>query len=505
MDEVLTISQARPPQPCTLVILGASGDLATRKLLPALYNLEVYGRGLLPPKTAVLGFARTEMTPEGFRQRAREAVQRHAPGGLREELWNRFAERLDYLSGLERADGFERLKQRLQAIETARGLPPNRIFYLSVPPDAVQDAVVRLDGAGLIAPPRGEHFSRVVVEKPIGNDLASAMEVNRTLRKHLAESQIFRIDHYLGKEVVQNLFVLRFANGIFEDIWNNRRIAHVQITVAESEGLGSRAAYYDPVGALRDMVQNHLLQLLSLVAMEPPVSLDPTAVRHAKANALRALRPAEGSRVREQVVRARYRSGVVDGQRVAGYLEEPGVRPERRAETFVALKVFVDNWRWSGVPFYLRTGKRLARRASAVFVVFKEVPEILFNRGAWLRPNVFAIRIQPDEGFSLDVLAKEPGLDLAVRPVRMNLRYASEFGQASPDAYEHLLLEVMSGDHTLFLGASFVRTSWEFVQTILDQWQRDPSIPLGSYEAGSWGPPEADRLLAADGRAWFEP
>jgi glucose-6-phosphate 1-dehydrogenase len=505
MSKIWTIAETHPVPPCTIVIFGASGDLAARKLLPALYNLEHCGQQATPPKSAILGFARREMSVEAFRTKAREAAERYSRLKIDEECWRRFAQNLDYLSGLDRPDGFARLKSRLEEIEKARGLPLNRIYYLSLPPDAIIETVEKLHNAGLIAPPDAPYFTRIVVEKPIGHDLHSALHIITEMRKYFDESQIFRIDHYLGKETVQNLMVLRFANSIFEELWNNRRVDHVQITVAEEEGLGTRAMYYDSAGALRDMVQNHMLQVLSLTGMEPPVSLAADAVRDAKVNVIRSLRPIEPGDVRKLVVRGQYTAGELDGKRVPGYLQEEGVRETSRTETFVALKTMVDNWRWAGVPFYLRTGKRLPRRASAIFVQFKRVPEILFNRRVSLPPDVMTIRIQPDEGFSLEVLAKRPGLDLSIQPVRMDLHYAAEFGGASPDAYERLLLDVMSGDHTLFLDARFVQRSWEFVQVILDQWQNDPGIPLEPYPAGTWGPKAAEDLIRADGREWFEP
>jgi glucose-6-phosphate 1-dehydrogenase len=301
------------------------------------------------------------------------------------------------------------------------------------------------------------------------------------------------------------MLVLRFANAIFERMWGARNVDHVQITVAESEGVGTRAMYYDPAGALRDMLQNHMLQLLTLIAMEPPVSLDATAIRDAKLNVLRALRPVAPGNARDLVVRARYGPGTADGQRVPGYLQERDIPPSSHTETFVAVKAFIDNWRWSGVPFYLRTGKRMPDRTTFIYVQFKDVPQILFNRGAQLPPNALTLRIQPDEGFSFDVLAKQPGLDVAIRPVRMNLRYESEFTGPSPDAYERLLLDVMAGDHTLFVSASFVEKSWGFVQSILDQWRGDPAIPMHEYPAGTLGPEAADHLMRADGRAWKNP
>jgi glucose-6-phosphate 1-dehydrogenase len=502
VDEILTVSRAQPAAPCTVVIFGASGDLARRKLIPALYNLLECGRQMKPNDFAVLGFARRPIALEKFRESARDGVARFSRLEISEQCWNEFAARLDYLSGLDRPDGFTRLKQKLEEIEARRGLPPNRIYYLSVPPEAVPECLERLDGAGLIAKPGASNFTRVVLEKPIGHDLESALEVNRTVHRYFEESQVFRIDHYLGKETVQNLLVLRFANTIFERMWGARNVDHVQITVAEGEGLGSRAMYYEPSGALRDMVQNHMLQLLTLIAMDPPVSLAADAIRAAKLDVLRALRPIAAGEVARTVVRARYASGTVEGAEVPGYLQEKDIPPTSHTETFVALKVFVDNWRWSGVPFYLRTGKRLHSRESMIHVQFKDVPRILFNRGNALPPNALTIRIQPDEGFSFEVLAKQPGLDLSIKPVRMNLRYASEFTGPSPDAYERLLLDVMEGDHTLFVSAQFVEKSWEFVQSILSQWNEDTAIPLYDYPAGSYGPQAADQLINADGRAW---
>jgi glucose-6-phosphate 1-dehydrogenase len=505
MSDAWTIAETHPVPPCTIVIFGASGDLAARKLLPALYNLEHCGRGAIPSRSAILGFARREMSLEAFRAKAREAAERYSRLKIDEPCWSRFAENLDYMSGLDRPEGFASLRSRLEEIEKARGLPPNRIYYLSLPPEAITETVEKLHGAGLIAPAEAPHFTRIVVEKPIGRDLSSALRIIGAMRRYFDESQIFRIDHYLGKETLQNLMVLRFANSIFEDFWNNRRVDHVQITVAEEEGLGTRAMYYDGAGALRDMVQNHMLQVLALTAMEPPVSLAADAVRDAKVNVLRSLRPIGADEVSKVAVRGQYAAGGLDGKQVPGYLHEEGIRETSRTETFVALKALIDNWRWAGVPFYLRTGKRLPRRASAIFVQFKRVPEILFNRRVSLPPDVLAIRIQPDEGFSLEVLAKRPGLDLSIQPVRMDLHYSAQFDGDSPDAYERLLLDVMAGDHTLFLSSRFVQRSWEFVQGILDQWQNDAAASPEPYAAGTWGPQAADNLIRADGRTWYEP
>jgi glucose-6-phosphate 1-dehydrogenase len=505
VNEPILIAKAQTAPPCTVVIFGASGDLARRKLIPALYNLKACGHDITPRNFAVLGFARRPIPIEEFRQIAHDSAVKYSRLKVDDKCWREFAEGLDYLSGLDRPDGFARLKARLEALEKERGLPPNRVFYLSIPPEAIQECVERLDSEGLIAKPGDRHFSRIVVEKPIGSDLESAREINHTMQSHCDESQIFRIDHYLGKETVQNLLVMRFANTIFERVWSARDIDHVQITVAESEGVGSRAMYYDPAGALRDMVQNHMMQVLAMIGMEPPISLDSHAINDAKLNVLRALKPLSSNEARKMVVRARYAEGLADGQKVPGYLQEHGIPPTSMTETYVALKTYLHNWRWSGVPFYLRTGKRLPSRASLIHIQFKEVPQILFNPNEELPPNALTIRIQPDEGFSFDVLAKQPGLDIAIRPVKMNLSYESEFSENSPDAYERLLLEVMTGDRTLFVSASFVEKSWEFVQSILDQWQHDSSFPMHEYDVGSFGPKAAEDLIKADGREWLNP
>jgi len=505
MASVLSISESHPAPPCTVVIVGASGDLARRKLIPALYNLDHCGEGILPPQTAIVGFARTKMGADEFRKYAREAIDRYSRLKTEEHCWRRFEQRLDYVGGLDQSDGFERMRERIEQIERARGLPPNRIFYLSIPPGAITSTISSIASAGMIADPRGKNFSRVVVEKPIGHDLASAREISEALRYFLAESQIFRIDHYLGKETVQNLFVLRFGNAIFERLWGARNVDHVQITVAEAEGVGTRAGYYDRSGALRDMVQNHMLQVMAMLAMEPPVSLEAEAIRRTKLNVLAALRPITVKSAGAETVRARYTLGTVEGKPAHGYLQEEGVPPESKTETYVALRAFIDNWRWAGVPFYLRTGKRMPRRESFVAVVFKNAPQILFNRSGNLPPNVLTIRIQPDEGFSFDVMSKRPGIDLTISPVQMNLRYAGTFDKPSPDAYERLLLDVMAGDHTLFPSDAFVSSSWGFVQSILDAWSDGAHARIAEYAAGTWGPREADALMESDGRRWINP
>ncbi len=507
MDNLLTIQRTQPAPPCTVVIFGASGDLAKRKLIPALYNLIACGRGVMPKKSAVLGFARREMSLDQFRKSAHDWTARFSRLKVDEGCWATFADGLDYLSGLDHPDGFAKLKAKLEALEKARGLPPNRVYYLAIPPEAIGDSVERLSKAGLIAAPGAPNFTRVVVEKPIGHDLPSALAVNKLLVKYLDESQIFRIDHYLGKETVQNLLALRFSNNIFERLWGSRNVDHVQITVAEVEGVGTRAMYYDHSGALRDMVQNHILQTLSMLTMEAPVSLDSSAIRDAKLNVLRTLRPITPADARENTVRARYSAGVDEnGKPAPAYMDEQGIADNSKIETFVALKMHLDNWRWSGVPFFIRTGKRMKARASSIYVQFKDVPQILFNRDSKVPANALTIRIQPDEGFSFDVMTKRPGLDLVLQPVRMNLSYNAAFGDgASPEGYERLLLDVMDGDHTLFISAQFVEKSWEFVQGILDSWSDAARVPIVEYPAGSWGPKEADDLIGSVGRVWHEP
>src|SRR5579875_736436 len=505
MDQIVRLADAKQVPPCTVVIFGASGDLAMRKLIPALYSLDACGERMLADETMIVGCARRPMAVEQFRQHARDAIGRFSSAPIQQPCWERFAARLDYLAGIEDLESFARLKARLEQIESASALPPNRIFYLAILPDAILDWVERLHGAGLLAPPQGPGFSRVVVEKPIGGDLRSAMAITAGLHRYLDESQIFRIDHYLGKETVRNFMVLRFANSIFEQVWNNHHVDNVQITVAEHEGVGTRADYYDHAGALRDMVQNHLLQLLALIAMEPPVTLEADAIQEAKLNVLRALGPLTPAEVANQVVRGRYTSGQIEGQTVPGYLEEAGVSAGSQSETFVALKLSINNWRLSGVPFYLRTGKRLAKRTSSIAIHFRPLPRILFAEHADLPANILMLRIQPDEGFSLAVSAKHPGLGLTIQPVPMDLHYAGVFGATSPEAYEMLLYEVMLGDQTLFVRADMVERSWGFVQSILDAWRGENPPRLAVYPAGSWGPPAADELLARGGHLWCEP
>ena len=492
------------PQPCSLVIFGGGGDLAKRKLLPAVYNLAL--DGVLPAHFAVLGFAKSELNDDTFRQFAREGVEKYSRRSLDPAHWPEFERSLYYMSGsFDDPAAYAEMKRRLEAIETEFSIPGNRVFYLSIPPSLISMCVEHLEAAGLVTPPTtATPFTRIIVEKPIGRDLDSARRVNATLSAVFDETQIFRIDHYLGKETVQNILVMRFANSIFEPLWNQKYVDHVQITVAEEEGVGTRAGYYEEAGALRDMVQNHILQLVCLTAMEPPWAMTADVVRDHKLEVLNCLRPMPGADVDRCVVRAQYAAGFHAGVDVPGYRRESGVQPDSTTETYVALKLFVDNWRWAGVPFYIRTGKRLPKRASEIAVQFKDVPPILFNVDpeCALEPNVLTLRIQPDEGLSLRIATKRPGPKVRIYPVKMDFRYGSTFGEQSPEAYERLLLDVMAGDATLFMRRDAVEASWAWITGILESWQRAGVRWLPEYPAGSWGPVEADRLMQTDNRKW---
>jgi glucose-6-phosphate 1-dehydrogenase len=490
-------------QPVTLVIFGGGGDLAHRKLLPALYNL--YVDGLLPPRFAVVGVGRGEMTDQAYRDFAKDGVTHFSRRPPDEAMWQTFADSLYFVTAtFDDPQAFAPLGSRLDVIEHERGLPGNRIYYLAVPPSMFVTTVKNLAKARFIGPPGEGPFSRLIVEKPIGRDLTSARMINDAIAEVFDERQIYRIDHYLGKETVQNILVLRFANSIFEPLFNQKYIDHVQLTVAEEEGIGTRAGYYEQAGALRDMVQNHILQLLSLVAMEPPRSLDAEVVRDEKLEVVRSLRPIEGEAVDSQVVRGQYTAGFDLGSPVPGYRDEKGVDKASRTETYVALQVFIDNWRWAGVPFFLRTGKRLPKRASEISIHLKDVPPILFNSdpAGRLDPNVLSIRIQPDEGFALTINSKVPGPRVRIYPVKMDFRYGSTFGNISPEAYERLLLDVMAGDPTLFMRRDAVEAAWRWVMPILDRWAERPDATLPTYAAGEWGPPEANAMIESTGRRW---
>ena len=490
-------------EPATIVIFGGAGDLAHRKLLPALYNLSL--DGLLPPQVAIVGVGRRDFGDEGYADFARDGITQFSRRPLDQERWNPFARSLSFVNAdLDEEKGFTALGARLDTIEHERGLPGNRIYYLAVPPSLFVPTVEGLRRARFIGPAGQKPWSRLIIEKPIGHDLESARLINDALAKAFDERQIFRIDHYLGKETVQNILVLRFANSFFEPLFNQRFIDHVQITVAEAEGVGTRAGYYEQAGALRDMVQNHLLQLLTLVATEPPHSLDADVIRDEKLEVLQSLRPLTGDAIDQSVVRAQYTAGFDMGTPVPGYRDEKGVAKGSTTETFIALQVLIDNWRWAGVPFFLRTGKRLPKRSSEISIHLKEVPPILFNKDAShkLDPNVLTIRIQPDEGFALGISSKVPGPRVQIYPVNMDFRYGSTFGASSPEAYERLLLDVMAGDATLFMRRDSVEASWQWVTPILKRWAEKDAMEIPTYSAGSWGPAAADRLIESSGRKW---
>ena len=489
----------RTPDPCVMVIFGASGDLTKRKLLPAVYTL--FKEHLVPPNFSVVGFSRSPMSDDEFRSKMREGVEEFG-GPVDTATWQKFAAGLRYISAHpHHPEEYAKLTAVLSELDRERGTGSNRVYYLAVPPSSFQPIVRNLQSAGLAESEKG--WARVIIEKPFGHDLESAKALNRELDGVFHEEQVYRIDHYLGKETVQNLLVFRFANGIFEPIWNRRYVDHVQITAAETLGVENRASYYEEAGALRDMVQNHMLQLLTMTAMEPPVSFEADTVRTEKLKVLRAIRPLCGEDAPHCAVRGQYAAGRVGSEKVAGYRQESGVDPNSKTETFAAVKLYVENWRWAGVPFYLRAGKRLARHATEIAVQFKQPPLRLFDGARSLPPNLIAVRIQPDEGIALRFSAKQPGPATHVRDVTMEFGYSTAFGMASANAYERLLLDCMLGDPTLFSSSKFVELGWSLVTPILEAWNQ-PAPDFPNYAAGSWGPAAADKLTES-GQAWREP
>jgi glucose-6-phosphate 1-dehydrogenase len=496
----------RTAEPCIVVIFGASGDLTKRKLVPALYRL-VQER-LLPAEFAIVGLARTQMSNDEFHARMKEAIVEFSEEKrVDEEVWNSFAEGLHYLTAdINNPADYEKLAQLLAQVDGERGTQGNRLFYLSVAPKFYAEAVKQLGLHGL-AKSQGTGWTRVIVEKPFGTDLESARALNRELLQYLDEQQIYRIDHYLGKETVQNLLVFRFANGIFEPLWNRQYIDHVQLTNAEMVGVEGRGGYYDSAGVVRDMIQNHVFQVLSLVAMEPPVNLHSEAVRDEKIKALRAARDFTVERVREECVRGQYGPGSIAGKPVAGYRQEPDVAVDSATETFAMLKMYFDNWRWAGVPFYIRSGKRLPKRVTEIAIQFKAAPLPLFGEAMeQITPNQLIIRIQPDEGITLRFAAKVPGQTTNIRDVNMDFRYGASFGVQLAEAYERLLLDCILGDSTLYARKDMTERGWEIVMPILNEWAATKDkVNFPNYEAGAWGPKESHDLIERDGRRWRRP
>jgi glucose-6-phosphate 1-dehydrogenase len=508
MNESLETSHARVADPCVLVIFGAAGDLTRRKLVPSLYNL--LRNGLLSSHFAVVGFARNEMTQDEFRRQMAEAIREFGMGKVDPALFDTLDKQFYYVTGeFGDPEAYNRLKEVLGQVEKECGARGNTLFYFATPPTFFAEIGRQLGKAGLVKSPEDRSgWSRMIVEKPFGRDLESARELNRQLLRVFDESQIYRIDHYLGKETVQNILLLRFMNGIFEPIWNRRYVDHVQITVAETVGVEGRGQYYEEAGVLRDMIQNHMFQVLSLVAMEPPISLAGDAVRDEKVKVLHAIKPMKPEDILHRTVRGQYREGVEHEERVPGYCSEPNVSPTSTTETYAALKLFVENWRWTDVPFYLRSGKRLARRETEVVIQFRRAPLILLadTPTSHVQPNRLTVHIQPDERITLQFEAKIPGPTIRMKPVEMKFSYSDlEEGSSPSTGYETLLYDCMIGDSTLFHRADMVEAAWAVATPILDVWKALPPRDFPNYDAGSWGPHSADELIERDGRQWVVP
>jgi glucose-6-phosphate 1-dehydrogenase len=490
--------------PCTVILFGASGDLAKRKVIPAMYDLAQYQS--LGERYAIVGFARTPMTDDSFRSMTGEAAKTISEvGPIDPAKWDEFAANLHYLSG-DYADpnSFAQLAKRLAEIAAEKKLGGNRLFYLSTPPEVYPDIVEQLGRAGLARPGNPGSWVRIIIEKPFGRDLATAHELNKIVLNVFEEKQLYRIDHYLGKDTVQNLLVLRFGNGIFEPLWNRNYVDHVQITASETLGVERRGGFYETAGALRDMIQSHVLQLTSLVAVEPPASFDATAVRNEKLKVLQSIRPFNLEMVAQSVVRGQYAPGKAGEKALAGYRAEPGVNPASRTETFVAMQLLIDNWRWAGVPFYLRTGKRLAKRSTEIMIQFKRAPHIVF-REREVEPNRLVLNIQPDEGISVSFGAKRPGTEMSIGNVTMNFSYREGFGGMSRTAYATLLNDCLRGDATLFDRGDSVEAAWSLVEPILEVWSAAKSVSVPQYASGTWGPRESDQLLEREARQWYNP
>lgn len=495
----------RTLDPCVVVIFGATGDLTARKLIPALYNLKREGQ--LPTNFACCGFARREKTDEAFREEMKKAISEHSRvKPIDETVWETFHPQIFYhQSEFDDDEGYERFRKHLEEIDEQMGTAGNRIYYLSTQPSYFTTIVEKLKKHKLLYDHENEtsKWSRVIIEKPFGHDLSTALSLQKDLMAHLSEKQLYRIDHYLGKETAQNLLVFRFGNSIFENLWNHRYIDHVQFTVAEDIGIGTRGRFYEEQGLVRDIMQNHMMQLFSLIAMEPPVNLDADSIHDEKVKVLEALRPFTQDDFEHSAVRGQYGKGYVDGKEAKGYREEDNVDPNSSVETYGAVRLFIDNWRWDGVPFYLRGAKRLPKRATEIAVTFKHPPGVLFqDHGHKHEPNVLAIRIQPNEGIALKINCKVPGPSSPIQPVTMDFRYGAFFGLTPPDAYERLICDCIAGDSTLFARQDEVFHSWQFFTPLLDYWANQKPKDFPNYEAGSWGPKASDEMLAKDGRKW---
>lgn len=490
--------------PCAVVLFGASGDLAKRKVIPAMYDLSTHNS--LGSRYAVVGFARTPMSDENFRSATGEAAKTMSEvGPIDPKQWDAFSSCLYYHAGdYSDPQAYQQLAKRLAELDAEKKLGGNRLFYLSTPPEVYPHIVEQLGRAGLARPSSPDSWVRIIIEKPFGRDLASAKQLNQIVLNVFEEKQVYRIDHYLGKDTVQNLLVLRFSNGIFEPLWNRNYVDCVQITAAETLGVERRGGFYETTGALRDMIQSHVLQLTSLVAVEPPASFDATAVRNGKLKVLQSIRPFDLEMVAQSVVRGQYAPGEMDGKRVPGYREEQGVSQSSRTETFVAARLLIDNWRWAGVPFYLRTGKRLAKRSTEIVIQFRCAPHIVF-RDRDIAPNRLVLNIQPEEGISVSFGAKRPGTEMRIGNVTMNFSYKEGFGEASRSAYATLVNDCLRGDATLFDRGDNVEAAWALIDPILDVWSAAKSAKVPEYAAGSWGPRESDHLLERDGKQWHNP
>ena len=501
------LSKHRGAPATVCVIFGASGDLTSRKLIPAIYNLGV--DHLLPSDFYLVGYGRKPIPNEEYRQHSRDSIEQFSRRSLDQDVWGRLENQIHYQAGgYDDLDAFKALAKKIDELEASSGRELQLLFYISTPPQVFAPILENLGKSGL-AKRRIESplFSKVVIEKPFGRDLESAQGLNNVILHEFEEKQVYRIDHYLGKETVQDLLVNRFANAIFEPIWNRQYVSCVQITVAESLGVGTRGGYYDRSGAMRDMIQNHTMQLLSLIAMEPPVSLDPEAIRDEKVKVLKAIQPLALGTDDPDVVRARYDEGLIGGEPVSAYKNEQDIPSESFTETYAALRLSINNWRWKGVPFYMRSGKRMARRVSEIAIQFKRPPGILFSGDSRfdLAPNTMVLRIQPDEGSTLLLNAKVPGLETRTQPVKMHFHYETTFGSNTPEAYERLILDSMIGDNTLFIRGDETEASWKLISPVLDYWESCGKAGLESYSAGSWGPLEAERLLWKNKHEWRRP